>query len=176
MSLVGFTGISLEWLVINWARHLQSRQLTLQETEWAVYESQRFSPTAWRLVRNPAPDRHAVWQEKYGADENLVLLTGMLGRASSVWSEPSEFSLARWAAPTSQQRAANLAFGLGPGRCPAARFANELLAASIYRLSNEFVARVIAVPFLRPMVGSLAAPPAWPVRVTAIEKSAGIRE
>lgn len=153
LSVVGFTGAAIEWLLFDLA--MQSRRRSLDEA--FVRESLRVHTPACRLSRDVTrPFTHGDMDFSVG-DEVLFNIRAA-SNDSTAWRSSDEFLPERWNTGVSYRQ--DVVFGKGIRACPAQDFAMEALmsigeaagAGYDVRFSKRFLAR--------PIVGTLVTPPA----------------
>ncbi|MFD3731730.1 cytochrome P450 [Streptomyces sp. NPDC058632] len=165
LSTVGFTGVTLEWVVLLGVQHgYNGPAVRPEHVRSLVKEALRLYPTAWRLARVAATD-HEIAGVPVHEGEHVLIGTHALHRSAAVWEDPLGFRPTRWEKPTDDQRRSYLPFGKGEGMCPANGFAVKALehlgclALRNYRGDVRLRRR-------KPHVRTLLAPPAGWTRLT----------
>ncbi|MEI7030098.1 cytochrome P450 [Streptomyces pratensis] len=165
LSAVGFTGVTLEWLVLLGVQYgYTGPAVRPEQIRSLVKEVLRLYPTAWRLVRVAGAD-HEIAGVPVHEGEHVLIGTHALHRSAAVWDEPLEFRPARWEKPTEDQRRSYLPFGKGEGMCPANGFAVRALV----HLGGLILCNYrgdVRLRRRRPHVRTLLAPPAGWTRLT----------
>ncbi|MGC0418206.1 cytochrome P450 [Embleya sp. AB8] len=165
LSTVGFTGVTLEWVVLLGIRHgYNTPAVRPDQVRSLVRETLRLYPTAWRLGRQAAVD-HKIGGVAVREGEHVLVGTHAIHRSGAVWDEPSEFRPARWESPNDEQRRAYLPFGKGAEMCPANGFAVKALEHLAHLILRDYEGRV-QVRRWRPHVRTLLAPPPGRTRLT----------
>lgn len=165
LSMVGFTGIGLEWAVTLGMRRAKdgSRALDKFAARTIVDESQRLAPAAWKLIREQ-PIEGAE-----GSYRHVVLMTSAVHRSSRHWEKPLEFLPGRWESPSTPTTANFLPFGRGAMLCPARQFALDVLCVALDTLRDDYIIDIGARRSL-PRAHILFAPPRRRIRITRRER------
>lgn len=134
LSMVGFTGIALEWAVMLGMQRTRDGERALDKfpSRAIVDESQRLAPAAWKLIRE---------QSIQGAEEcyrHVVLMTSAVHRSSRYWDRPLEFRPERWESPSTPTTPNFLPFGRGSLLCPARQFALDVLCSALDALRANY--------------------------------------
>ncbi|MDQ1743201.1 MAG: hypothetical protein QOE23_1540 [Pseudonocardiales bacterium] len=164
LSMVGFTGVALEWVVLLAARN-GVPPTTDEKLQDHIHETLRLHPTAWRLVRQARRD-HAIGSHQLRSGEAVMIAIHAIHRDQSVWPQAATFRPSRWHSLSPDQQASFLPFGKGNEMCPASRFAIQALVSCAreifqsYELSSHIRRRS------RPRVLTLLAPPAGRTNLT----------
>ncbi|MDG9702547.1 cytochrome P450 [Streptomyces sp. DH37] len=165
LSTVGFTGVTLEWVVLLGVRHgYNDPAVRPEQVRSLVKEALRLYPTAWRLARVAATD-HEIAGVPVHEGEHVLIGTHALHRSAAVWDEPLDFRPARWEKPTDAQRRSYLPFGKGEGMCPASGFAVRALEHLGHLILRDYRGEV-RLRGRRPHARTLLAPPAGWTRLT----------
>ncbi|GGW54011.1 cytochrome P450 [Streptomyces griseoloalbus] len=165
LSTVGFTGVTLEWVVMLGIRHGYDTPAVGQEqVHQLVKEALRLYPTAWRLIRVAAAD-HDLAGCRVREGEHVLIGTHAIHRSAAVWDEPLDFRPSRWEQPTDDQRRSYLPFGKGEGMCPANGFAVKALEHLGHLILHGHRGHV-RLRTRKPHVRTLLAPPAGWTRLT----------
>ncbi|WPO76698.1 cytochrome P450 [Streptomyces sp. KN37] len=165
LSTVGFTGVTLEWVVMLGIRHGYDTPAVRQEqVHRLVKEALRLYPTAWRLIRVAAAD-HDIVGARVREGEHVLIGTHAIHRSAAVWDRPLDFRPSRWEQPTDNQRYSYLPFGKGDGMCPANGFAVKALEHLGHLILHGYRGRV-RLRTRKPHVRTLLAPPAGWTRLT----------
>lgn len=165
LSAVGFTGVTLEWLVLLGVQYgYNGPAVRPEEIRSLVKEVLRLYPTAWRLARVAATD-HEIAGVPVREGEHVLIGTHALHRSAAVWDEPLDFRPTRWGKPTEEQRRAYLPFGKGEGMCPANGFAVKALEHLGCLILRHYRGEV-RLRRRRPHVRTLLAPPAGWTRLS----------
>jgi hypothetical protein len=165
LSTVGFTGVTLEWVVMLGIRHgYNTPALRHEHAQQLVREALRLYPTAWRLIRVAAAD-HDIAGARVHKGEHVLIGTHAIHRSAAVWDRPLDFCPSRWEQPTDDQRRSYLPFGKGEGMCPANGFAVKALEHLSHLILREYRGHV-RLRTRRPHVRTLLAPPAGWTRLT----------
>ncbi|WP_093803859.1 cytochrome P450 [Streptomyces sp. Wb2n-11] len=165
LSTVGFTGVTLEWLVLLGVQYgYNGPAVRPERIRSLVKEVLRLYPTAWRLARVAAAD-HEITGVPVDEGEHVLIGTHALHRSAAVWDEPLEFRPARWEKPTEDQRRSYLPFGKGEGMCPANGFAVKALEHLGCLILRHYRGDV-RLRRRKPHVRTLLAPPAGWTRLT----------
>ncbi|MEV7018927.1 cytochrome P450 [Streptomyces sp. NPDC093991] len=165
LSTVGFTGVTLEWVVMLGIRHGYDTPTVRQEqVHRLVKEALRLYPTAWRLIRVAATD-HAIAGSRVREGEHVLIGTHAIHRSATVWDRPLDFRPSRWEQPTDGQRRSYLPFGKGEGMCPANGFAIRALEHLSHLILRDYRGHV-RLRARKPHVRTLLAPPAGWTRLT----------
>ncbi|MFF2846184.1 cytochrome P450 [Streptomyces sp. NPDC058001] len=123
LSTVGFTGVTLEWVVLLGIQHgYNTPAVKPAQVRALVKEALRLYPTAWRLIRVAATD-HTIGGVPVDKGEHVLIGTHAIHRSGTVWDKPLDFCPSRWVKPGDEQRRAYLPFGKGEEMCPANGFA-----------------------------------------------------
>ncbi|OII65854.1 hypothetical protein BJP40_15550 [Streptomyces sp. CC53] len=159
LSTVGFTGVTLEWLLILGIQHgYDTPTVRREDTHRLVREVLRLYPTAWRLLRVAAAD-HDLAGVRVHEGEHVLIGTHALHRSAAVWDGPRDFRPSRWEQPTDEQRRSYLPFGKGDTMCPAGGFAVKALEHLGHLLLRSHEGHV-RLRGRTPHVRTLLAPPA----------------
>ncbi|MFI6084967.1 cytochrome P450 [Streptomyces sp. NPDC051217] len=127
LSTVGFTGVTLEWLVMLGIQHgYDTPAVRHEQVHQLVREALRLYPTAWRLIRVAAAD-HDIAGVRVHEGEHVLIGTHAIHRSATLWDSPLDFRPSRWEQPTDEQRRSYFPFGKGDGMCPANGFAVKAL-------------------------------------------------
>ncbi len=165
LSTVGFTGVTLEWVVMLGIRHGYDTPAVRQEqVHRLVKEALRLYPTAWRLIRVAAAD-HDIAAARVSEGEHVLIGTHAIHRSAAVWDRPLDFRPSRWEQPTDDQRRSYLPFGKGDGMCPANGFAVKALEHLGHLILHGYRGHV-RLRTRKPHVRTLLAPPAGWTRLT----------
>jgi hypothetical protein len=165
LSTVGFTGVTLEWVVMLGIQHgYGTPAVTQEQVHQLVRETLRLYPTAWRLARVAARD-HSIAGTPVHEGEHVLIGTHAIHRAPAVWNIPQDFRPSRWKHPTDDQRRSYLPFGKGDGMCPANGFALKALEHLGHRILQGHRGHV-HMRTSTPHVRTLLAPPAGWTRLT----------
>ncbi|MET8826294.1 cytochrome P450 [Streptomyces sp. NPDC004610] len=165
LSTVGFTGVTLEWVVLLGIRHgCNTPAVRTEDVRQLVRETLRLYPTAWRLMRVAAAD-HDLGGTRVHEGEHVLIGTHAIHRSPAVWDRPLEFLPSRWQRLTDDQRRAYLPFGKGAGMCPANGFALKALEHLGHRILRDYRGHV-RMRRRRPHVRTLLAPPGGWTRLT----------
>lgn len=160
LSLVGFTGIALEWCVLeaftrrgklgSWAGRSQTWQL--------VSEALRLRPSAWKLVRDDfdIPDSDEFF-------DSLMLMVHTVHLSPQHWERPEVFNPDRWIEGSGPVEG-YFPFGSHKMICPARQFAFSYLDASLKILISDFEVKVPRIRG-RPYVSILYSPAAQTIRL-----------
>ncbi|MET9223521.1 cytochrome P450 [Streptomyces sp. NPDC003300] len=166
LSTVGFTGVTLEWVVLLGVRHgYNTPTVRREQVHHLVREALRLYPTAWRLMRVAAAD-HEIAGAEVREGEHVLIGTHAIHRSAAVWEAPLDFRPSRWQRPTDEQRRSYLPFGKGEGMCPASGFAVRALEHLSHLILSGYRGEV-RLRTRRPHVRTLLAPPAGWTRLTA---------
>ncbi|WP_371244332.1 cytochrome P450 [Streptomyces pimonensis] len=166
LATVGFTGVTLEWVVLLGVQHgYNDPALRPEHVRPLVKEALRLCPTAWRLARVAATD-HEIAGVPVRAGEHILIGTHALHRAATVWDRPLDFRPTRWERPTRDQKRSYLPFGKGREMCPANGFAVQALEHLGYLALRDYRGTV-RLRRRKPHVRTLLAPPAGWTRLTA---------
>lgn len=167
LSLVGFTGIALEWLPL----HMRATKAANEPAGAPVpdmlaffLEAQRRYPTAWRLVRTPAVE-HQIGGHTIERGQPIVLPTVKYHNDPEHWVRPDEFSPERWSADKGARSRYYFPFGYGQGACPGRSSATDTLTRTFALLTQHFDVRVSRTRARNPYVLSLLAPGRTTVRL-----------
>nr|WP_274389161.1 cytochrome P450 [Streptomyces taklimakanensis] len=165
LSTVGFTGVTLEWVVLLGLRHgYNGPSVRPEQVRSLVKEALRLYPTAWRLARVAAAD-HEIAGVPVHEGEHVLIGTHALHRSAAVWDEPLDFRPTRWEKPTDDQRRSYLPFGKGEGMCPANGFAAKALEHLGHLVLRDYRGEV-RLRRRKPHARTLLAPPAGWTRLT----------
>ncbi|MGD9485895.1 cytochrome P450 [Streptomyces sp. TRM70308] len=170
LATVGFTGVTLEWVVLLGVQHgYNDPAVRPEQVRSLVNEALRLYPTAWRLARVAAAD-HEIAGVSVHAGEHVLIGTHALHRSAAVWDEPLAFRPRRWEKPTEDQRRSYLPFGKGEGMCPANGFAVKALEHLGHLILRDYRGDV-RLRRRKPHVRTLLAPPAGWTRLTREPRS-----
>ncbi|MFJ2604801.1 cytochrome P450 [Streptomyces sp. NPDC087425] len=165
LSTVGFTGVTLEWVVMLGIQHgYDTPTVRPDQIHHLVRETLRLYPPAWRLIRVAAAD-HDVCGARVHEGEHVLIGTHAIHRSAAVWDGPLDFRPARWEQPTADQRRSYLPFGKGDGMCPANGFAVKALEHLGHVILSGHRGHV-RLRTRRPHVRTLLAPPSGWTRLT----------
>ncbi|WP_093796813.1 cytochrome P450 [Streptomyces sp. Wb2n-11] len=165
LATVGFTGVTLEWVVLLGIQHgYNDPALRLEHVRSLVKEALRLCPTAWRLARVAAID-HEIAGAPVRAGEHILIGTHALHRSATVWDQPLDFRPTRWEKPTRDQKRSYLPFGKGEEMCPANGFAAQALEHLSY-LALRHYQGTVRLRRRKPHARTLLAPPAGWTRLT----------
>ncbi|MEV7283151.1 cytochrome P450 [Streptomyces sp. NPDC093252] len=104
LSTVGFTGVTLERLVLLGIRHgCNTPAVPSEEVRESVPETPRLYPPAWRLMRVATAD-HEVAGVRVHEGEHALIGTHAMHQSATVWDRPLEFLPSRWRRLTNDQR------------------------------------------------------------------------
>ncbi|MBB5934996.1 cytochrome P450 [Streptomyces zagrosensis] len=171
LSAVGFTGVTLEWVVLLGIQHgYNTPAVRPEQIHSLVRETLRLYPTAWRLVRVAAVD-HDIAGVSVRKGEHVLIGTHAIHRAGAVWDEPLVFRPARWEKLTDEQRQSYLPFGKGEAMCPANGFALKVLEHLGCLILRHYQGDV-RFRKRQPHARTLLAPPAGWTRLTKAGKTA----
>jgi cytochrome P450 len=158
LSAVGFTGITLEWVILLAYQNGQdSADLTETQARQLVLEALRLYPTAWRLWRE-VEKPHTVGGCPVEHGGQVMIHLQAMHRSEKLWDEPDEFDPRRWDGATREQRAAFLPFGKGERMCPASGFALRALEDLSLSILREYSGEV-RFTGKQPLARTLLAPP-----------------
>ncbi|MFE2638130.1 cytochrome P450 [Streptomyces scopuliridis] len=159
LSTVGFTGVTLEWVVLLGIQHgYNTSAVRPDQVRSLVRETLRLYPTAWRLAREAATD-HEIGGAPVGKGDHVLIGTHAIHRSGAVWDKPLDFHPSRWEKLTDDQRRAYLPFGKGEEMCPANGFALKALEHLGYLILRGYRGNV-RVRKWKPHARTLLAPPA----------------
>lgn len=165
LSTVGFTGVTLEWMVMLGVKHgYDTPAVRREHVHRLVKETLRLYPTAWRLIRVAGAD-HDIVGSRVHEGEHVLIGTHALHRSATVWDRPLDFRPSRWEQLTDDQRRSYVPFGKGEGMCPANGFAVKALEHLGHLILRGYRGRV-RLRTRRPHVRTLLAPPAGWIRLT----------
>ncbi|MFE0823592.1 cytochrome P450 [Streptomyces sp. NPDC058847] len=165
LSTVGFTGVTLEWVVLLGIQYGYNRPTVRpEEIRSLVRETLRLYPTAWRLVRVAATD-HKIAGVPVHEGEHVLIGTHAIHRSEAVWDRPLEVCPSRWEKLTDDQRRSYLPFGKGEGMCPANGFALKALEHLGCLILRNYRGEV-RLRRRKPHARTLLAPPAGWTRLT----------
>ncbi|MFJ6569477.1 cytochrome P450 [Streptomyces sp. NPDC091292] len=165
LSTLGFTGITLEWVVILGIRHgYNTSDVQPEQVRSLVREALRLYPTAWRLGREAATD-HEIGGVPVEKGEHILIGTHAIHRSGAIWDRPLAFCPARWESPTDDQRRAFLPFGKGEEMCPANGFALKALE-HLGHLILQGYEGTVRIRRAKPHARTLLAPPAGRTHLT----------
>ncbi|MFE4369103.1 cytochrome P450 [Streptomyces sp. NPDC056835] len=165
LSTVGFTGVTLEWVVLLGIQHgYNTPAVRPEQIRSLVRETLRLYPTAWRLSREAATD-HEIGGVPVSKGEHVLIGTHAIHRSGAVWDKPLEFDPARWEKLEDHQRRAYLPFGRGEEMCPANGFAIKALEYLGHLILRRYRGNV-RVRKWKPHTRTLLAPPAGWTRLT----------
>ncbi|WP_405498936.1 cytochrome P450 [Streptomyces niveus] len=104
LSTVGFTGVTLEWVVMLGIQHgYDTPAVSHAQIQRLVREALRLYPTAWRLIR-VAATAHDIAGARVQEGEHVLIGTHAIHRSAAVWDSPLDFCPSRWEQPTDAQR------------------------------------------------------------------------
>ncbi|MFE7566435.1 cytochrome P450 [Streptomyces sp. NPDC057539] len=167
LSTVGFTGVTLEWVVLLGILHgYNTPAVRPEQVRSLVRETLRLYPTAWRLGREAAAD-HEIGGVPVGQGEHVLIGTHAIHRSGAVWDKPLDFCPSRWNELDDQQRRAYLPFGKGEEMCPANGFAIKALEYLGHLILHGYQGNV-RVRQWKPHARTLLAPPTGWTRLTKI--------
>ncbi len=134
LSMVGFTGVALEWALTLGLKNTGdgSSFIAKYPVRAVMDESQRLAPAAWKLIREQ-PIEGVENQFRH-----VVLMTSAVHRSSRNWTAPLQFRPDRWDAPSTPTTPNFLPFGRGAMLCPARQFALDILCASLEALRDNY--------------------------------------
>ncbi|MFE2034846.1 cytochrome P450 [Streptomyces scopuliridis] len=159
LSTVGFTGVTLEWVVLLGIQHgYNTSAVRPDQVRSLVRETLRLYPTAWRLAREAATD-HEIGGAPVSKGDHVLIGTHAIHRSGAVWDKPLDFHPSRWEKLTDDQRRAYLPFGKGEEMCPANGFALKALEHLGYLILRGYRGNV-RVRTWKPQARTLLAPPA----------------
>ncbi|MEV6419555.1 cytochrome P450 [Streptomyces sp. NPDC051662] len=159
LSTVGFTGVTLEWVVLLGVLHgYNTPAVRPEQVRSLVRETLRLYPTAWRLGREAAAD-HEIGGVPVNRGEHILIGTHAIHRSGAVWDKPLDFRPSRWDRLNDHQRRAYLPFGKGAEMCPANGFAIKALEHLGHLILQGYQGDV-RIPKWKPHVRTLLAPPA----------------
>jgi cytochrome P450 len=165
LATVGFTGVTLEWVVLLGVQHgYNDPALRPEQVRPLVKEALRIYPTAWRLARVAATD-HQVAGVPVRAGEHILIGTHAIHRSATVWNQPLDVRPTRWERPTRDQKRSYLPFGKGEEMCPANGFAVQALEHLSYLALRNYQGTV-RLRRQKPHARTLLAPPAGWTRLT----------
>ncbi|RYJ25277.1 cytochrome P450 [Streptomyces sp. L-9-10] len=165
LSVVGFTGVALEWVVLLGIQHgYNTPAVRPDQLRSLVRETLRLYPTAWRLVREAATD-HEIRGVPVSKGEHVMIGTHAIHRSGAVWDRPWDFDPSRWERLADDQRRAFLPFGKGAEMCPANGFALKALEHLGYLILHGYRGTV-RIRKRTPHARTLLAPPAGWTRLT----------
>lgn len=165
LATVGFTGVTLEWVVLLGVQHgYNDPALRPEDVRSLVKEALRLYPTAWRLARVAAAD-HEIAGVPVRAGEHILIGTHALHRSATVWDQPLDFRPTRWERTTRDQKRSYLPFGKGKEMCPANGFAVQALEHLGY-LALRHHRGTVRLRRRKPHARTLLAPPAGWTRLT----------
>ncbi|MGW6240452.1 cytochrome P450 [Streptomyces sp. NPDC055094] len=165
LSMVGFTGVALEWVVLLGIQHgYNTPAVRPDQVRSLVRETLRLYPTAWRLVREAATD-HEIRGVPVSKGEHVMIGTHAIHRSGAVWDRPLDFDPSRWERLTDDQRRAFLPFGKGAEMCPANGFALKALEHLGHLILHGYRGTV-RIRKRTPHARTLLAPPAGWTRLT----------
>ncbi|MFE9298802.1 cytochrome P450 [Streptomyces niveus] len=165
LSTVGFTGVTLEWVVVLGIQHgYDIPTVSHTQIQRLVREALRLYPTAWRLIR-VAATAHDIAGARVQEGEHVLIGTHAIHRSAAVWDRPLDFCPSRWEQPTDAQRRAYLPFGRGDGMCPANGFAVKALEHLAHLILHSHQGHV-HLRTRKPHVRTLLAPPTGWTRLT----------
>jgi cytochrome P450 len=128
-SVLGATGIALEWALIHAAEAMQrDPSVILDATTIAalVAETLRVSPVSWLIFREAIED-HRVGDQRIRADETVAVLTYQLHREPDAWHRPEVFDMTRWIGTHEAGPGTYVPFSSGRSTCPGKSIAIEAI-------------------------------------------------
>jgi len=159
LSTVGFLGSAVEWLLID-----STQYSTNSPSEWFVQESLRFHSPAWRLTRSSA-NSSQINGLSYSANDVFLLNIFSANRDENVWNGGDLFMPDRWSSAAATN--ATLVFGKGVRSCPAQKAAVKFLEEVYDYTRNTFDIKFRKNPMSRGLVGTISAPPAGLLSLSA---------
>lgn len=154
-SLIGATGIALEWALIALAS--RGAAVTDDQIPLLVSEAQRLNPVSWIIPRQAIAD-HRLGAHRIATGDSVTILTFALHRTASVWADPAAFDLSRWIG-AEPERETYVPFSLGRTTCPGRNIALRIVGDAAAAFASRYEIAHRQSPGATPNVRTLFAPP-----------------